>query len=41
MNGARDLPVRSAPAQSRCLYSYFSLSMFSSAPGRATFSTSS
>ena len=34
-------PAVSAFAQSRCLYSYFSLSMFSSLPGRATFSNSS
>jgi hypothetical protein len=41
MNGASDRPAASAPAQSRDLISYFSLSRYSSAPGRATCSNSS
>ena len=39
--GASVVPSIAAFAQSRGRYSYFSLSMFSSEPGRATFSTSS
>ncbi len=41
VRGERAPPSASALAQSRTLYSYFSLSMFSSEPGRATFSMSS
>src|SRR3954453_15945204 len=41
MYGASDRPVRSASAQFRGFSSYFSLSMYSSEPGRATCSNSS
>jgi hypothetical protein len=41
MYGASDRPPASAPAQSRGRSSYFSLSMYSSAPGRGTCSKSS